>query len=143
MLDTELNIAMRGREDSEWSSPSLFRVAAGPSEEEFQEALAVVRAYLEDSPVGGEALGTSPDTVQPSTKAAPGPDTASSSTGIPLTELLATPNETGIRSEVAATTGVTFGVHGVSNSTVIEDPTNLNEFVCAVDEFRGHDLPAS
>ena len=90
-------------ENTEWSSPSLFRVAAGPSEQEFQEALAVVRAYLEDSPEGGEALGADPATAQPSREAALGRDTTSSSTANPLAELLATPNETGLRSDVAAT----------------------------------------
>ena len=39
--------AMDRKEASEWSSPSLFQVASGPSESEFEEALAVVRSYLD------------------------------------------------------------------------------------------------
>lgn len=33
---------------SDWSDPRFFRVAAGPSEEEFERAVAVVRQYLEN-----------------------------------------------------------------------------------------------
>lgn len=42
---------------SQWSAPSLFEVAAGPSEAEFEEALAVVQRYLaieDDSDVEAE-----------------------------------------------------------------------------------------
>lgn len=39
---------------SDWSPPSLFQVSAGPSEAEFEEALQVVRSYLDARP--GEAL---------------------------------------------------------------------------------------
>ena len=54
--------AVRGRNRealTDWSQPSLFEVAAGPSEREFEEALAVVRAYLQGSrdAGSGEALG--------------------------------------------------------------------------------------
>jgi hypothetical protein len=38
--------ATGGKEASEWSSPSLFEVASGPSQAQFEEAVAVVRAYI-------------------------------------------------------------------------------------------------
>jgi hypothetical protein len=38
--------AAGGKEAAEWSSPSLFEVAAGPSEAEFEAALATVERYL-------------------------------------------------------------------------------------------------
>ena len=38
--------AVGGKADSEWSPPSLFEVASGPSEAEFEAALTVVREYL-------------------------------------------------------------------------------------------------
>lgn len=38
--------AMGRKEVSDWSPPSLFQVASGPSEVEFEEALSVVRAYI-------------------------------------------------------------------------------------------------
>lgn len=34
------------KESTEWSQPNLFQVAAGPTEEEFHHALAVVQGYL-------------------------------------------------------------------------------------------------
>lgn len=40
--------AVGRKEPSEWSAPSLFEVAAGPSEEEFEAALKVVSQYLEE-----------------------------------------------------------------------------------------------
>lgn len=42
---------------SEWSPPSLFGVASGPSKAEFEEAVAVVRQYLEDEGVSGDRPG--------------------------------------------------------------------------------------
>ena len=46
------------QEASRWSQPSLFQVAAGPSQAEFEEALAIVRAYLADQG-GPDARGDS------------------------------------------------------------------------------------
>jgi hypothetical protein len=45
--------AVGGRDASEWSSPSLFDVAPGPSEAEFEEAVAVVRSSTLVMPVAG------------------------------------------------------------------------------------------
>lgn len=38
--------AMLGSEASDWSSPSFFQIASGPSAEEFEHAIEVVRQYL-------------------------------------------------------------------------------------------------
>jgi subtilisin-like proprotein convertase family protein len=50
---------------SDWSPPSLFQVASGPSAVEFEEALAVVRRYLEGhreaESTGKQALPSSPE----------------------------------------------------------------------------------
>ncbi|MCP4201729.1 MAG: hypothetical protein GY769_07320 [bacterium] len=48
--------AVGAKAASEWSAPSLFQVAPGPSEEELEEALDVVRSYL----------GTRPEAAAPS-----------------------------------------------------------------------------
>ncbi len=57
--------AVRGRteeQSTDWSLPSLFEVASGPSVAELEEALAVVRAYLQGSleAGSGEALAGRP-----------------------------------------------------------------------------------
>jgi len=53
------SIRAEGRKGlSEWSAPSLFEVAAGPNEAEFEEALVVVRQYLAAS---GQADADVPD----------------------------------------------------------------------------------
>ena len=39
--------AVGSEEASDWSAPSLFQVAAGPSQAEFEQALAVVQSYLD------------------------------------------------------------------------------------------------
>jgi hypothetical protein len=47
---------------SEWSTPSLFRVAAGPSEADLEEAREIVRTYFETpsvAPARGAVAGTS------------------------------------------------------------------------------------
>lgn len=61
--------------DSEWSPPSLFEVAPGPSEEELAEALRVVREYL----------AKSDSTVIAAQSVAPGgaPSSGSTATGSP------------------------------------------------------------
>lgn len=41
--------AVTGRSRSEWSAPRFFEVAAGPSRDDFEAALEVVRQYLADS----------------------------------------------------------------------------------------------
>ena len=108
----------RNREGStDWSRPRLFEVAAGPSEGEFEEALAVVRAYLQDvrDDAPGEALAASPAAAYEEGARDRSSVRSFASNSVP--QLLATPTEIGLRSEVATTTGVTFGVHGVSNST--------------------------
>ena len=51
------------KEISGWSVPSLFEVVAGPSEAEFEEAVTVVRQYLEGKrtgPTSGSAEGAEP-----------------------------------------------------------------------------------
>ena len=56
--------AVSRRQPSDWSSPSLFEVAAGPSEVEFDAAVAVVRQYLEER-------GTAPGRGQDAERAGP------------------------------------------------------------------------
>jgi hypothetical protein len=55
---------------SAWSSPSLFQVASGPSEVEFEEALEIVRSYLETWPapvaVAGESAAAKGGRAEPS-----------------------------------------------------------------------------
>jgi hypothetical protein len=46
--------AVGGGDASVWSSPSLFEVASGPSEAEFEEAVEVVRQYLAEEATSGE-----------------------------------------------------------------------------------------
>jgi len=65
--------AVGGKEASEWSELSLFEVASGPSEEEFEEALQVVRKYLGEETTGsanasaeGASAGVSATIVTPS-----------------------------------------------------------------------------
>ena len=62
---------------SDWSAPSLFQVASGPREAEFEEALAVVRSYLEEADSGtapgsgeiaGSQVGISATAVSPSAR---------------------------------------------------------------------------
>jgi hypothetical protein len=50
--------AVGGKEASEWSAPSLFQVAARPSEAEFEEAVEVVRSYLAVEREGAESAST-------------------------------------------------------------------------------------
>ncbi len=67
--------AVGRKEASDWSQPSLFQVAAGPSATVFEEALAVVQQYLEEAgsdlalgsaASAGSPVGTSPSAVSPS-----------------------------------------------------------------------------
>lgn len=77
--------AVGGKGASEWSAPSLFEVASGPSEEEFEEAVQVVRQYLAEEPTGSvgalassgvERTGSSPSA--PKVSGVPAPNAASS-----------------------------------------------------------------
>ncbi len=107
-----------GEDAAIWSDPALFTVAAGPTEAEFQEALAIVRRYLEVTRAAA-APGPAP-AVSPS-------DSMEAMTELDVEEpaivpesapakLLATPGTIGIASDVPATTGVTFGLRGITNS---------------------------
>ena len=49
-----IGAAARGG-DTAWSDPALFRIAPGPTEAEFEEALAVVQSYLASRSESGEA----------------------------------------------------------------------------------------
>ena len=60
--------------ESEWSPPSLFQVASGPSEAEFEEAVAVVRQYLKQEDTGRTVSGPS---------SASGPDIDADGDGVP------------------------------------------------------------
>ncbi len=55
--------AVGRKEASEWSVPSLFEVASGPSESEFEEALELVRQYLGGDTIGG--AGVSAEGAEP------------------------------------------------------------------------------
>ncbi len=55
--------AVGGKEASEWSAPSLFEVASGPSEAEFGEALEIVRQFLAMER-GGEAEGAAEEDLE-------------------------------------------------------------------------------
>jgi hypothetical protein len=56
------------KEAEEWSSPNLFEVASGPSDAEFQAALAIVRTYSEGQ---GRAVYPPPSAVVKGTEAVP------------------------------------------------------------------------
>ena len=83
--------ALRGKITSVWSSPSLFEVAAGPSEKEFEAALEIVQRYLsrERSGSGGgpssrsdqslEATSATPQTTATSASGATRPAVAGDS----------------------------------------------------------------
>ena len=103
---------------TDWSQPSLFAVAEGPDEKSFREELAGMREYLGRSGavVQTGALGTIDGGSGPFDDGEGGREMASSSEDAPVALALATPDKTGIRSE-AASTGIAFGVHGISNST--------------------------
>lgn len=58
--------AIGGSEASEWSAPSLFEVAAGPSEAEFEELLALVKRYP------AQVASGAPDTPLSANRAVPG-----------------------------------------------------------------------
>lgn len=58
-----------GKEASDWSQPSLFEVASGPIEAEFEEALSVVRSYLA---AGGERTLSEPERDKSSSLASGG-----------------------------------------------------------------------
>lgn len=76
--------AVGGSQSSKWSSPNLFRVKSGPTELEFEQALAVVQEYLasERMPVvasGAEAPTQMPPAVLPRS---PRPQALSSSSAV-------------------------------------------------------------
>ena len=60
--------AIGKKKASDWSSPSLFQVASGPSEVEFDAALQLVRSYLD----AGDAVSRS-RTLEAESKAGAGP----------------------------------------------------------------------
>lgn len=62
--------AVGPRDVGDWSPPSLFEVASGPSEAEFEEALAVVRDYLRRE-AGGHTSGVGRSGSSPGGAGAP------------------------------------------------------------------------
>jgi hypothetical protein len=71
---------------SEWSNPSLFEVAARPSEVEFKEALEFVRSYLETRSVGSAQGAVAGTRAAPEAGAAEG--SAGADVGWPEEELI-------------------------------------------------------
>ena len=66
--------AMGQSQPGTWSPPSLFQVAAGPSREEFERALHLVRKYLEArDPAAGGPVTTDDSSSVPSAASAPMP----------------------------------------------------------------------
>lgn len=69
--------AVGGDEASEWSAPSLFEVASGPSEAEFDAAVEVVRSYLalrgENAESAPRELGRSSQQEGPASSESPTP----------------------------------------------------------------------
>ena len=69
--------ALGDKEAWEWSELSLFQVASGPSEEEFEEAVEVVRQYLKQEDTGhtisGSSSASAPVTAVPPTAGIVGP----------------------------------------------------------------------
>lgn len=110
--------AIDGEDKSEWSDPALFAVTAGPTEAEFQEALTIVRRYLAATRRASGSLQTPNLSPSAATEDAGEPATGEDAS-VPedvLTKLLAAPDAIGIGSDVTGTTGVTFGIRGISNS---------------------------
>ncbi len=56
-------LAVSRRQPSEWSSPSLFEVTAGPSEVEFEAALEVVKSYLAVEREGAESASSTQEST--------------------------------------------------------------------------------
>ncbi len=96
------------KESSDWSAPSLFEVASGPSEEEFEEAVAVVRQYLgaAGTTVTQGAAGTT--VVQGAaavTRDPPAQEGSSAPGGAQVDSRLATPSITSLVTEGAIGVG--------------------------------------
>lgn len=95
-----------------WSRPAWFTVSSHTTDAEFQEALEVVRNYIarSDSSEGVRAV--------PTRSVAEGrghtDTTTIASVGMP--KALASPAATAINASASGTSGVTFGVHGISQS---------------------------
>ncbi|MFQ5528655.1 MAG: hypothetical protein ACE5GX_20670, partial [Thermoanaerobaculia bacterium] len=101
---------------TEWSEPAFFRVADVPTALEVEQALEVLRGYVGTMAVRGIGDqpdgGSEPDAVPTSAKGA-----EVTELDPPTPALVSTPDIAGIVADPADTTGVVFGVQGISNST--------------------------
>jgi len=100
----------------EWSEPALFTVVTSPNEQAFREALASVQRYL--AATDAEAPAPLPEASRSTANKKhlrSDKEKTQDSEDSPQT-LLATPDTLGIAVNVPETTGITFGVQGISNS---------------------------
>jgi len=98
---------------TQWSEPALFRVTEMPSALEVRQALEILRAYAGVAAV--HETTDEPDSGPGHTD--PLPNYESPMRGAPAHALVATPDLTALKAELADTTGIIFGVHGLSKST--------------------------
>lgn len=118
-------VRAEGGERGEWSDARFFRVPSRPSIEEVDEALAVLRSYFgEDGVPAGETAAPVEiaERGETETSAAEGARSAASPEGSEASSLSAAPKAltagaSAMRGELPDTTGVTYGVMGVSNSS--------------------------
>lgn len=103
--------AIGGEGTGEWSEPSLFAVAAGPTESEFQEALAIVRRYVA---IAGASATPSPEAGVILT-APVGSGNRLSASKADIKALATAP--AAIHAEPSAISGEVVGVRGVVNSS--------------------------
>jgi len=108
---------------SNWSAPSLFQVASGPTEAEFEEALAVVERYLEERDATKDLAAESQRGRADESLAQPGGD-AASMTGVQEVSK-PIPSGSGSESAIPAVPGTvslaTDGAVGIRTSTPLAD----------------------
>jgi hypothetical protein len=105
--------------EGEWSDGRYFEVDEAPSLEEVADALRVLRSYLAQSPSAAGLLEPLDLRDHEETLAEPEPEeeTADDADSKVRQPLALVSGKSAIRAEVPDTTGVTYGVVGVSNST--------------------------
>ncbi|MFQ5525967.1 MAG: hypothetical protein ACE5GX_06850 [Thermoanaerobaculia bacterium] len=101
----------------EWSAASFFEIAAEPTPDEVRRALGVLSSYLESIGAGVEVPKSIPSPQDGPDLQAPAVAAAIGTEGDPGPRALAVPASTALTAEGSPTTGVVFGVHGISKST--------------------------
>ncbi len=106
--------AVRARlrtETTQWSRPLLFKVAEAPSIEQVEDALSVLRSYLEQH---GDPLVIARPSAASSTQPVPQRSTWS---GSPALAGGSQADAVGVRGSVQGSSGKNYGVHGISGSS--------------------------